>query len=76
MLRLYSFVKCWGGLLTGSLLIIVGIILFPLPVPFGLPCMILGAILVMKSSFRAKRYIIRSGHHNSSLVRRFRGKKT
>ena len=75
MLNFYDFIKHWGGVLAGSLLIIVGLILFPLPVPFGLPCMILGAILLMKSSFRARRYIVRSGHHNSSIVRRFRGKK-
>lgn len=76
MLIFYNYIKRWGGVLAGSLLMIVGLILFPLPVPFGLPCMILGAILVMKSSFRAKRYIVRSGHHNSSIVRRFRRKKT
>lgn len=43
----------------GSSVFIVGMILFPLPVPFGLPTMIFGLSLMFKASDKVKRSTIR-----------------
>ncbi|WP_231383617.1 hypothetical protein [Methylobacter luteus] len=44
---------------TGSVVFVVGMILFPLPVPFGLPTMIVGLSIMLKASNDVKRLIIR-----------------
>ena len=43
----------------GSSVFIVGLILFPLPVPLGLPTMIVGLSLMFKASDKVKRTTIR-----------------
>lgn len=57
-------------LIVGSTLFIIGIILFPLPVPLGLPTMILGLAIMFKASNRVKRKVIRlldKNHHTRHL---------
>ncbi|MGJ0489411.1 hypothetical protein [Methylobacter sp.] len=46
-------------MMTGSVVFVVGMILFPLPVPFGLPTMIVGLSIMLKASNDVKRLIIR-----------------
>jgi len=48
----------------GGIVFIVGVILFPLPVPFGLPTMIVSLVILFKASDRMKRKIIRSANKN------------
>jgi len=40
---------------AGSTIFIIGMVLFPLPVPFGLPTMIVGLSLMFKASDKVKR---------------------
>ncbi|WP_219993565.1 hypothetical protein [Asticcacaulis tiandongensis] len=44
---------------TGSLLIVAGALIAPLPGPFGLPISLLGLVVVMRNSYWAKRQFIR-----------------
>lgn len=44
----------------GGLLVLAGIVIMPLPGPFGLPIMIAGLFLTLKASYRAKRLFIRA----------------
>ncbi len=44
---------------TGSTLFFIGLILFPLPVPFGLPVMLIGLSIMFKASNSFKRKAIR-----------------
>ncbi len=46
-------------MIIGSLLFLIGMVLFPLPVPFGAPTMLIGLILMFKASNRVKRRFIR-----------------
>ncbi len=48
----------------GCVIFMVGVILFPLPVPLGLPTMIIGLVILFKASDRMKRKIIRSANKN------------
>ncbi len=43
---------------TGGVIFIIGLILFPMPVPLGIPVMIIGLSIILKASNRAKRLAI------------------
>jgi hypothetical protein len=45
-------------MLTGSVIFIIGMILFPLPVPFGLPTMLVGLAIMLKASNKVKKVLI------------------
>lgn len=49
---------------SGSVIFLVGMILFPLPVPFGLPTMIVGLAIMFKASYKVKRTVIRLSDKN------------
>jgi len=53
----------------GSLVFVIGMILFPLPVPLGLPTMILGLAMMLKASNKIKRIVIRLS--NKTLVEKY-----
>ncbi|SHE22600.1 hypothetical protein [methanotrophic endosymbiont of Bathymodiolus puteoserpentis (Logatchev)] len=46
-------------LMLGGFIFVIGMILFPLPVPFGLPTMIVGLAIMFKASNKVKRRLIR-----------------
>jgi len=46
-------------MMVGSTVFFIGMILFPLPVPFGLPTMIVGLAIMFKASNKVKRKVIR-----------------
>ena len=49
---------------AGSVVFIVGAITFPMPVPIGLPLMIIGLTIMMKTSFKVKRIFLRLTHRS------------
>ncbi len=51
-------------MITGSILFVIGMILFPLPVPFGLPVMVVGMLMMLKASNKVKRHLIRLSDKN------------
>lgn len=59
----------------GGVIFIVGMILFPLPVPFGLPTMIIGLSIMLKASHKVKRIMIRlfkKNRHSEQVWRKGR----
>lgn len=46
-------------LTLGAIIFVIGMILFPLPVPFGLPTMIIGLAIMFKASNKVKRRVIK-----------------
>lgn len=52
-------------MMTGSILFVIGMILFPLPVPFGLPVMIIALAILFKASYKVKRSVIRLTDKNT-----------
>ncbi|WP_036300597.1 hypothetical protein [Methylomarinum vadi] len=65
----------------GAIIFVIGMILFPLPVPFGLPTMIVGMAIMFKASDKVKRKVIRwsdKNHHTRNAwqkVRDYRRRK-
>ncbi len=49
---------------VGGVIFIIGMILFPLPVPFGLSTMIVGLAIMFKASNKVKRKVIRLSNKN------------
>ncbi|SFK61273.1 hypothetical protein SAMN05216302_101087 [Nitrosomonas aestuarii] len=63
-------------MMVGIIIFVMGIILFPMPGPFGIPTMAVGFSIMLKTSDRIKRTTIRLVHknrHSSRLWRRMRG---
>lgn len=71
---------------AGVVIFLIGAILFPMPVPIGLPIMVLGLSIILKTSHQVKRLTVRLIHknrHSSGLWckmreihKRIRNKKT
>ena len=57
---------------AGVLVIVLGILIAPLPGPGGVPVIALGLILVLRSSFWAKRQFIRAQYARPKFVYPFR----
>ena len=51
---------------------VIGVILFPMPGPFGIPTMVIGLSIMLKASDRVKRLTIRLVHKNRHSSRFWR----
>lgn len=58
----------WLLLALGSVLVIVGVLMSPLPGPLGLPVTLLGLVLVLRNSFRLRRMFIRVQRRHPRFV--------
>lgn len=52
----------------GVLLIIGGIVIAPLPGPMGLPLTVIGLMLVLRNSFKARKQFVRFQHAHPKLI--------
>ena len=48
-----------AGVAAGGLLVVAGVVLSPLPGPGGLPVVVIGLMLVLRNSFKARRQFVR-----------------
>ncbi|MDV6329796.1 hypothetical protein [Asticcacaulis sp. 201] len=58
--------------LSGVVLMVLGVVIAPLPGPFGVPVMLLGLILLLRSSTWVKRQFMRQVHAHPKLLRPLR----
>ena len=56
----------------GLILVVAGVVIAPLPGPLGLPVTVVGLMMVLRGSFRAKREFIRFQNRYPRFVRPFR----
>ena len=56
----------------GVLLVLLGILIAPLPGPFGLPVAVVGMAVVLRNSYWAKRQFIRAQHARPKFFYPFR----
>lgn len=59
-------------MVSGTLVVILGILIAPLPGPGGIPVIALGLVLILRSSFWAKRQFIRAQYARPKYVYPFR----
>lgn len=50
----------WAMILLGAFIVLAGLVIAPLPGPFGVPIMVVGLVLILRSSYRAKRGFMRA----------------
>lgn len=49
----------WALLLLGLIIVLAGIAIAPLPGPGGVPVIVVGLMIIMRNSFRARRVFVR-----------------
>ena len=54
--------------ILGLLIVVAGVLIAPLPGPMGLPVMVIGLMLVLRNSFKARKQFVRFQHAHPRLV--------
>lgn len=54
--------------ILGALIVIAGILVAPLPGPGGLPVIVVGLMLILRNSFKARRQFVRFQHAHPKIV--------
>ena len=70
--RLLRVLKRWALMGSGVLVVLLGILIAPLPGPGGIPVIAVGLMLILRSSYWAKRQFIRAQHARPKWVYPFR----
>ncbi len=70
--RTLRAVRRWALMIGGLLIVLLGILIAPLPGPGGVPVIAVGLVLILKSSFWAKRQFIRAQYARPKWVYPFR----
>ncbi|WP_271164833.1 PGPGW domain-containing protein [Brevundimonas intermedia] len=70
--RTLRALKRWALMVGGLLVVLLGILIAPLPGPGGVPVIAVGLMLILKSSFWAKRQFIRAQYARPKWVYPFR----
>ena len=58
----------WLFLALGIVIMLAGLVLAPLPFHVGLPLLVIGLMIVLRSSFKAKRQFLRIQHAHPKMV--------
>jgi Putative transmembrane protein (PGPGW) len=58
----------WGMALLGGAIVVLGIVIAPLPGPFGVPIMVIGLMILLRSSFSAKRAFVKLQRRHPRFV--------
>lgn len=58
----------WGMALLGGAIVAIGILMAPLPGPFGVPVMVVGLMILLRSSFSAKRAFVKLQRRHPRIV--------
>jgi hypothetical protein len=59
-------------MVVGACLVLLGILIAPLPGPFGLPISVVGMVVILRNSYWAKRQFIRAQHARPKFFYPFR----
>lgn len=69
---LFSRILRLAAMVLGGALVLLGIMIAPLPGPFGLPISVVGLMLILRNSYWAKRRFIRLQQARPNWVMPFR----
>jgi hypothetical protein len=57
-----------GGVLLGLVIILAGIVIAPIPGPGGLPVIVIGVMIVLRNSYKARRQFVRLQRAHPKMV--------
>ena len=52
----------------GALIMVLGVAIAPLPGPMGMPLVVIGLMLVLRNSFKARRQFVRFQHAHPKMI--------
>lgn len=58
--------------LLGVVVVIIGLVIAPLPGPLGVPVMVVGLMLILRNSFKARRQFVRFQQSHPKIARPLR----
>ncbi len=58
----------FGLVVLGSLIVVAGIAIAPLPGPGGIPVIVVGLMIVLRNSFKARRQFVRLHHAHPKVI--------
>ncbi|KRB52068.1 MAG: PGPGW domain-containing protein [Pseudomonadota bacterium] len=58
----------FGLVMLGSLIVVAGIAVAPLPGPGGIPVIVVGLMIVLRNSFKARRQFVRLQHAHPRVI--------
>ncbi len=65
---LVEILSRWGLSILGGLMVLVGLAIAPLPGPFGIPITVVGLMLLLRSSYWAKRAFVKLQYKHPRFV--------
>jgi len=69
---LFSQILRVAAMMAGGVLVLLGVLIAPLPGPFGLPISVVGLMLILRNSYWAKRRFIRMQQARPNWIMPFR----
>lgn len=61
-------VKRAGFVLLGTLIVLLGILIAPIPGPGGIPVIVVGLMIILRNSFKARRHFVRLHHAHPRVI--------
>ena len=58
----------WLLLIVGGLVVLAGILIAPLPGPGGIPVIVVGLMVILRNSFKARRQFVRLHHAHPRMI--------
>lgn len=65
---LVARMKRYAWMTLGAMLVVVGVVISPLPGPGGLPVVVVGLMLILRHSFKARRQFVRFAHAHPRMA--------
>lgn len=65
---LVARIKRYTWMTLGGVLVVGGVIISPLPGPGGLPVVVVGMMLILRNSFKARRQFVRFAHAHPKMA--------
>ena len=57
-----------GLVAVGALIVLTGILIAPIPGPGGIPVIVVGLMVILRNSFKARRHFVRLHHAHPRVI--------
>jgi hypothetical protein len=65
---LVARMKRYAWMTLGAVIVVLGVVIAPLPGPGGLPVVVVGLMLILRHSFKARRQFVRFAHAHPRMA--------
>ncbi|WP_332770596.1 PGPGW domain-containing protein [Phenylobacterium sp.] len=57
-----------GFVVLGALIVLIGVLIAPIPGPGGIPVIVVGLMVILRNSFKARRHFVRLHHAHPRVI--------